>query len=377
MRYGLVFAGGGAKGAYEIGVWDALDRMGIEIGAVTGVSIGSINGAMFVQREFRRAKELWENITLSDIVAISGADMNNLFSMQNIVGIISEMYKNQGLDTEPLENLLKNVIDEEKIRKSGMDFGLATYSLTDKKAVELFAEQIPEGKLVEYILASACLPGFQQRKIDGKAFIDGGINNNMPVNMLLERGYKNIIAVDIGGVGIVKSVDDIGVNIKNIKCTDSIIGTMQFESDTIKKCIKRGYYDTYKAFGRLCGEMYYFNTMSYYRAKSNLSDKMIHNIECAGDVFAIEKNAAYNFEDFVTGILEKYAAADDLYKKSINDNRNFLDVIAKNNMDNSVVTAWVIDMMKNNIDFMNSKIVTNLLGNILEAASAVIYLMSK
>lgn len=376
MRYGLVFAGGGAKGAYEIGVWDALDRMGIEIGAVTGVSIGSINGAMFVQRDFRRAKELWENITLSDIVAINGADMNNLFSMQNIVGIISELYKNQGLDTEPLENLLKTVIDEDKIRKSGMDFGLTTYSLTDKKEVELFAEQIPKGKLVEYILASACLPGFQQRKIDGKAFIDGGVNNNMPVNMLLERGYRNIIAVDIGGVGIVKSVDDIGANIKNIKCADSIIGTMQFESDAIKKCIKRGYYDTYKSFGRLCGEIYYFNTLSYYRAKSTLSDKMIHNIECAGEVFAIEKNAAYNFEDFIAGILEKYAAADDLYKKSINDNRNFLDVIAKNNMDNSVVTAWVIDMMKNNIDFMNSKIVTNLLGNILEAASAVMYLTS-
>lgn len=374
MRYGLVFAGGGAKGAYEIGVWKALDRMGIGIDAVTGVSIGSVNGAMFVQNDFALAKQLWERITLADIVAIDGADTTNLFSMQNVVTIISEIYKNQGLDTTPLETLLKQIIDEDKIRKSDIKFGLATYSLTDKKAVELFCDQIPEGELVDYILASACLPGFQQRKIDGKTFIDGGVHNNMPINMLLERGYRDIIAVDIGGIGIIKSIVDIGANIVNIKCEDNIIGTMEFEPEAIARSIKRGYYDTYKAFGRLCGETYYFNTSSYYRARSEFSESMMHNLECAGEAFGIEKNAAYNVDAFVRGILQRYAAADELYKKSISDNRNFLDVIAKKGLDNGVIVAWLADMIKNNTDFMSNKLVANLMGTVTEAASAVIYL---
>lgn len=374
MSYGLVFAGGGAKGAYEIGVWDALNRMGIEISAVTGVSIGSVNGAMFAQGDFARAKEIWECIQLSDIVTINAADMNNMFSMKNLISIASEVYKNKGLDIGPLENLLKSIIDEEKIRNSGIDFGLATYSLTDKKIIELFIDQIPSGKLVEYILASACLPGFRQRVIDGKTFIDGGVNNNMPVDMMLKRGYKDIIAVDIGGVGIVKSVIDIGVNIINIKCSDSIIGTMQFETDAIKQCIKRGYYDTYKAFGKLCGDKYYFNTMSYYRAKARMSDKMIHNIESAGEMFGIEKNAAYNFDEFTAGVLANYAAADKRYKKSISENQNFFDTVAKNNFENSIIAAWAVDMIKNNVDYLNNKFTANLSVSALEAASAILYL---
>ena len=241
------------------------------------------------------------------------------------------------------------------------------------REIELFKDDIPEGHLVEYIMASACLPGFQTRKIDGKDFIDGAVNNNMPVNMLLEKGYKDIIAVDVGGIGVVKSVVDIGANIINIKCADNIIGTMEFEKNAIKRSKSRGYYDTYKAFGRLCGDMYYFNTMSYYRAKSMYSDAMMCNIECAGDVFGIEKNAAYNVDEFISGILTGYATADSLYKKAVSENQNFFEMITKTKIDSAVITAWIVDMMKNNVDFMSNKIIMNLLGNSLEAASAVMY----
>lgn len=373
MKYGLVFAGGGAKGSYEIGVWRAVERMGIDIGAVTGVSIGSVNGAMFVQGILDKAQELWEGIRLSDIVAIDSADAENLFSVQNVVTIITEIYKNQGLDMTPLETILKSVIDEDKIRKSNVDFGLATYSLTDRREIELFIRDIPEGSLVEYIMASACLPGFQTRRIGSKEFIDGAVNNNMPVNMLLDKGYKDIIAVDVGGIGIVKSVDDIGANIINIKCTDNIIGTMEFEPSSIKRSIEKGYYDCFKAFGRLCGDKYYFNTMSYYRAKSMYSDEMLRNVECAGEIFGIEKNAAYNVEDFISGILAGYRAADAAYKKAVSENQNLFELITKTKLDDMIITAWVVDMIKNKVDFMSNKLVMSILGENLYAASAVLY----
>lgn len=377
MRYGLVFAGGGAKGSYEIGVWRAVESMGFEIGAVTGVSIGSVNGAMFVQGELDRAQSMWEKIKLSDIVAIDGANTENLFSVQNVVTIISEIYKNQGMDMSPLENILRQVIDEDKIRKRNIDFGLATYSLTDMCETELFLSDIPEGHLIEYIMASACLPGFQKRKIGNKEFIDGAVNNNMPVNMLLEKGYKDIIAVDVGGIGIVKRVVDIGANIVNIKCSDNIIGTMEFEETAIKRSIKTGYYDTYKAFGRLCGDRYYFNTVSYYNAKRRYSDDMLKNIEAAGAAFGIEKNAAYNIDDFINGILAGYVSADAAYRKAVCENQNIFDLITKTKLDDSVITAWIVDMMKNNVDFMSNKLVMNILGENLDAASGVLYFLGK
>ena len=60
------------------------------------------------------------------------------------------------------------LIDEEKIRSSGKDFGIVSVSLTDFKPLEIYIENIPLGQLVEYLLASAYLPVFKTERIDGK-----------------------------------------------------------------------------------------------------------------------------------------------------------------------------------------------------------------
>ena len=50
-EYGLVLAGGGTKGAYQVGVWKALCELGINIKAIVGASIGALNGALFLQND--------------------------------------------------------------------------------------------------------------------------------------------------------------------------------------------------------------------------------------------------------------------------------------------------------------------------------------
>ena len=59
--YGLVLEGGGARGAYHIGVYKAILEEGIEIGGITGTSIGALNGAMIVQGDYEICYELWQN----------------------------------------------------------------------------------------------------------------------------------------------------------------------------------------------------------------------------------------------------------------------------------------------------------------------------
>ena len=51
-EYGLVLAGGGTKGAYQVGVWKALKELKINIKGIAGASIGSLNGALFLQDDF-------------------------------------------------------------------------------------------------------------------------------------------------------------------------------------------------------------------------------------------------------------------------------------------------------------------------------------
>ena len=57
MSYGLVFAGGGAKGAYQIGVWKALRKLGIsEFSCISGTSVGAINAFLYSNGEYEVAE---------------------------------------------------------------------------------------------------------------------------------------------------------------------------------------------------------------------------------------------------------------------------------------------------------------------------------
>ncbi|MEG1720176.1 MAG: patatin-like phospholipase family protein [Pseudoflavonifractor sp.] len=80
-KIGLVFAGGGAKGAYEIGVWEALDRficgesnLSDAICGVSGTSVGALNAALFAQHDLEEAKAAWSELTTSQIVKLSGVE---------------------------------------------------------------------------------------------------------------------------------------------------------------------------------------------------------------------------------------------------------------------------------------------------------------
>jgi len=62
-QIGLVLAGGGGKGAYQIGCWRAFQRLGIRFSAVAGSSVGALNAALIAEGNLRKATELWSNIS--------------------------------------------------------------------------------------------------------------------------------------------------------------------------------------------------------------------------------------------------------------------------------------------------------------------------
>lgn len=72
-KYGIVFCGGGAKGAYQIGVWKRLRELGLdkEIIGVSGASVGAMNSMLFAQEDYDRAKETWMQIRYNDLQALN------------------------------------------------------------------------------------------------------------------------------------------------------------------------------------------------------------------------------------------------------------------------------------------------------------------
>ena len=262
--YGLVLEGGGAKGAYHVGAYKALKELGVEIGGIAGTSIGALNGAVLVQGDLEKLEEIWINTKSSDLFNIDEKALYDLknFNLQEInlpylLNVSKEILSNKGLDTSKIRALLEEFIDEDKIRKSKLDFGIVTVNLTDKKPMELLKEDIPEGKLVDYLLASANLPAFKQETMDGKKFLDGGFHDNLPIGVLVKKGYTDFIAVRTFGMGIIRKPKGKKLNITYIQPVEPLGGVLDFNKENTEKDMLLGYYDAMKSFRNLKGYKYY------------------------------------------------------------------------------------------------------------------------
>lgn len=265
--YGLVLEGGGAKGAYHVGAFKAIKELNIEIGGIAGTSIGAINGALMAQGDYDLLEKVWYSINsyeLFDLDEKAIEDLKNFnihdINFSYLLHQSKEILSNRGLDTSKIRELFDTYVDEDKIRNSKIDFGIVTVNLTDRKPMELMTEDIPEGKLVDFLIASANLPAFRIEEMDGKKYLDGGFYNNLPIDILANKGYKDIIAVRTMAVGIVRKVKIKDLNITYIQPVESlggVLGALDFNREKAEELIKLGYFDAMKVFKKLRGYKYY------------------------------------------------------------------------------------------------------------------------
>lgn len=267
-EYGVVLEGGGAKGAYQIGVWKAFIECGVKIKVVSGVSVGALNGALMCMGNYEDAENLWSNLTYSDIMSVNDEQMDKLMSrnlkdlnIKEITKDASKVISDGGIDITPLRNLIDTWVDEEKIKNSEIEFIMGTFLVSKLKEVEISAKEAESSYLKDYLLASAYLPAFRNEKLHGKKYLDGGMFNNVPVDMLINRGYKDIIVVRIYGIGLEKPVKiPKDVNIIQIAPRIDLGGILEFNTDKIRRNINIGYYDGLRCLKSLKGKIYYIES---------------------------------------------------------------------------------------------------------------------
>jgi len=249
---GLVLEGGGARGAYQIGVVKSLYEHGYSFDGFVGTSIGSINAAMLAQGDFEKALELWASISMEQIFHEDELPIVELVDFKDFKlpikkvlekskSALSKVINNKGLCTKKMKAFLERYIDEDKIRSSGKDFGLVAISLSERKAYELMLEDIPHGQLINYIMASSSLPGFHLETIDGNKFMDGGVYNNCPSNLLLNKGYDDIIAVRISKIRSLVWTTDPAIQV--ISPSEDLGRLLQFTTESCVSKINLGYKD--------------------------------------------------------------------------------------------------------------------------------------
>ncbi|OBT06680.1 patatin [Shewanella sp. UCD-FRSSP16_17] len=207
---GLVLSGGGAKGSAHIGILKVLEQNRIPVDYVTGTSIGSYVGGMYALGY--TADEI-ETIMLNSPWAEGYSDTipredltyrdkqhRDKFNIPLNVG-----YKDGGLAApsgllrgQTMSQLLQHSTD--LVEQFGDFDDLAIpYRAVATDLSTSHAVVLDKGSIVKAMQASATVPGaLQPAEIDGKLLVDGGISNNMPIDVVKAMGADVVIAVDIG-----------------------------------------------------------------------------------------------------------------------------------------------------------------------------------
>ena len=381
MKRAIALCGGGTKGAYELGAWKALKEMGIEYHIVTGTSIGAINGALMTSRDYDLALELWNTIRMEDVMA-EGLNLTTtiegMYNQREMLGSFLKKYvKNKGADISPFIEFIDRMIDEEKVRSSDIDYGLVTVQVPSMKALELRKEEIPEGKLKDFIMASASIfPIFPLHKIDGEMYLDGCYYDNLPIDLAVKMGAEEVIAIDLHTSPSHPNY----VNkpyVTYITPTRSLGTILNFERKILEDNIELGYYDTMKAFRYMAGKEYqfYLEDLTDYKmsiwkfvtriaraeayltegifnriVKSGENKKICGNIEAhiekkdkeytredyfigaaeiCGDIFKITKKKPWHIKEFILEILGKLKQKDCYLDISIFDGKVRKEITSK------------------------------------------------
>jgi len=368
----LVFGGGGSRGAYESGVWQALTELGISYSMVIGVSVGSINAALVAQGDVDKALSLWKQVETDQVF-----DVNSDATMKDFA---VEFIKKGGASVSGLKVLLDKYLDEDAVRRSPIEFGLLTTEFPSMKPCEMWIKDIPEGKLADYIIASSsAFPAVQYYEIDGIKYIDGGYANNLPVPMAWDHGATDCIAVYMNAPGKyfpeqVEGVD----NVMLIKSKWDLGDFLVFDPENSKRTVRLGYQNTMKQYGAYDGIFY-----SFY--KGSFDKVTLVQADCAAKVFGLDPLILYSREKFMNDLADAVDIAKtemeldvDTSFASLKTLRTFASVEKLREIvkvaNRKTVTLFVADSLKNrgeNSIFLK-RYAIKLLGDEIKAARFLI-----
>ena len=306
----LVLSGGGSKGSYQVGVWKALRELNIKFDIVTGTSVGALNGAMIVQNDYRKAVSIWKKINLKVLFGEDAIESTNNFEIYKMYS--KHFLKYGGMNVRDLEKLIRKSLNLRRFYNSKINYGLTAYNLTSKEAIELQKKDIERSQLDDYLMASAsCFPAFKKKDIEGEKHIDGGYHDNLPINLALDMGADEIIAVDLNAPGLKKSPKK-KVKITYIKPRNKLTNFLNFYEKGTESNMKFGYNDTMKTFGKFEGNKYTFRKNQLEKNRLLYQETYLHVL----NKILKYKKVIKSFEELInTNITIEDETKDEIFEK--------------------------------------------------------------
>jgi NTE family protein len=213
----LVFQGGGALGAYQAGVFEALDGQGIAPDWLVGTSIGAINATLIAgnppARRLDRLRAFWERVTIKGSVALgagtlAGPWFAGLRTWQTMLSGIPGFFEPRVpppwdmaramplaelgfYDTSPLRETLRELVDFKYLNQAQTRLTLCAVNVTSGEMARFDNRRAGHPITADHVMASGALPpGFAPVVIDGVPYWDGGVYSNTPMDIVLDDAER-------------------------------------------------------------------------------------------------------------------------------------------------------------------------------------------
>ncbi len=264
----LVLSGGGAKGAFQLGVINALIQYGIydNISGLSGTSIGSLNIALIESIGIDKTIDIWKN-RLSDIFFSDSINYYEIMNMLKNIKINNPLKNSYLSDRKKLIDLFEEFqihtlsSSDKVIYASVVDISEVPEELRAIRAALSAYDNFPVGNIsylglnyksnenvYKILLASSALPLiYETIEINERYYVDGGLIDNIPIKPLYDYGYKNIIIVscdyDTSPDSLMHKYPKSKLYLikPNYNLGDLFDGTLNFHKNKLSESFKLGY----------------------------------------------------------------------------------------------------------------------------------------
>ncbi|WP_413305764.1 patatin-like phospholipase family protein [Bacillus sp. 1P10SD] len=210
-KIGLVLAGGGGKGAYQIGVAKALREYGVDqnIQAIAGTSVGALNSLLLAQGDIQLAEKVWLTISPEKILTmdpnrwLTGAKKRWPSRVFSIVDSLSTQLIEHGwFSRDGLLDIIRENVNLSYISNLNIPIFSTCLHAGSLKATYFKINGSAHERIESILLASSAIPFiFDPVEIDGELYWDGGVPlpaaDNIPIQPLYDEGCEVIITVHL------------------------------------------------------------------------------------------------------------------------------------------------------------------------------------
>ena len=273
-KIGLVLCGGGAKGAYQVGVLRVLEEFGLlsHIHAVAGSSIGGVNGALFLQYTPEEMEKFWLNCPWSSIFSISKENMNRMnqivasinyrkipsfMGMMNLAGMANQVglpLKRKGFD-----KVFRYYLNPVSIQEDHRDLYISCKESKSSRRRFFKLNDLSYHQMKGVLLATTAVPGlYEPVSIEGVNYVDPMKSELAPLRPLLSTDCETIIVVYLDPRSRIGKSSIEGKRIIEIfpskELGNGIYGSFDFRPEVLKYYMDLGSEDAYRILYRVLRE---------------------------------------------------------------------------------------------------------------------------